>query len=226
MLTMRTRTKQFQRDVYSVVAGAAALLLTALQPAYTDEYLGDAFPNAYQMRQISGWGSDPYEISHPSSDQRHYRTNKCAPQFALKAIRGEAMGYPLKVRGKPYYEQFINMSVFMYADSTTARQVVNTYRGQMSHCHHYKLTYKKAKQGFPIRTTGVRGGPGEARMRHHHWAGRVPHYSQREWLTARDSFVVLLRVANLGVTQPPFPRRQVLRELTSFALNGLPLDAT
>lgn len=73
---------------------------------------------------------------------------------------------------------------------------------------------------FYTYTTGVQGHPGQARMRHR-TRGLDPTSARREWLTAKDRFVVRVEVDNNSSKGAFFPSPQLLRKLTRYALAGL-----
>jgi hypothetical protein len=61
--------------------------------------------------------------------------------------------------------------------------------------------------------------PGQARMRHR-TRGLDPTSARREWLTAKDRFVVRVDVDNNSSKGAFFPSPQLLRKLTRYAPGG------
>lgn len=204
----------------SAVVALVLVAVGAVQPPAVADNVDFVFPDAQEMREMSGWRvNSPYENPHLLYNQRILRHTKCAPRFALSALQASGMEYPMTVRGRRYSE-FVSMAVYRYRNADSAKRAVNKYRKQMSGCHRWKLRFKNPKYPpapFFTFTTGVSGGPGKARMRHR-TRGFSPTSARREWLTARDKYVVAVTVDNSSTFGAFYPPKKLQRRLTRYAV--------
>lgn len=199
---------------------AGALLLSVGHPS--PGVSPSVFPTNAEMRDITGLSGDRYEFpARNVMESAHvYRRARCSPRFARKAVRVRAMGYPLRRKGTRYGTS-ANVYVWEYRRAGVARRSVNDYRRQMAECPSYRLYVKNRPDdtGFPIRTIGVNGRPGQARMRHKF--GSSVDTAEREWVTAVDRFAVEVEVDNWGLPRPKFPSRRIPRAVTALVVERL-----
>jgi hypothetical protein len=175
------------------------------------------------MRQIIGLRTDRYEFPWRNVFQREngYRNTKCSPKYARNALTVRAWSYNF-VNGP--YGGHIDVTVWKYPRPGAAFTAVNNHRRQMSNCKRYRLYIKgdRTDRGFPIKTSGVTGGPGELRMRNKY--GDVVDTAERESLTAVDNYVVQVEAAYWGNPRPPFPPLSMTRAVTTWIEGGLSVD--
>lgn len=172
------------------------------------------FPSDNEMRQTIGLRTDRYEFPWRNVMNREngYRHTRCSPRYARNALSVGAWSYNF-LNGP--YGGSLDITLWKYPGSGLAFKAVNKHRRQMSHCKNYRLYPKKVKNdgGFPIKTSGVNGSPGQLRMRNKF--GDVVDSAEREWMTAVGKYVVQVEAVYWGNPRPPFPPVTMNRDVTS-----------
>lgn len=200
------------------LAGGLLLSIVQAAPAVSPS----VFPTNAEVRDITGLSGRRYGIpAHNVMEGVHvYRRGRCTPRFARKAVEVRAMDYPRVRTSKPYGTS-VKVFVWEYRGAGVARRSVDGYRRQMAGCRSYRLYVKKrpSDPGFPIRTFGVNGRPGQARMRHKF--GSSVDTAEREWVTAVGRFAVEVEVDNWGLPRPKFPSKRIPHDVTALVVERL-----
>lgn len=208
------------RNGFAVVATAMLSLGLATPSSAISDWL---FPTDQEMRQTIGLRTDSYEFPWHTvmNNAKGWRNAKCSPRYARKALSVGAWSYNLL--SGPYGGN-IDVTLWKYPGPGLATKAVDTYRQQMSHCKRHRLYLKKVKNdhGFPVRTSGVSGRTGEARMRNKY--GDVVDSAEREWMTAVDKYVVQVEAVYWGDTRPPFPPVSMPRDVTAWMQKRLVIE--
>ena len=173
------------------------------------------FPSDAEMRQTIGLRTDRYEFPWRNVMEREngYRNTRCSPRYARNALSVGAWSYNF-LNGP--YGGHLDITLWKYPGSGLALKAVNQHRQQMSRCKTYRLYLKQQKNdtGFPIKTSGVNGGPGELRMRNKY--GDVVDTAEREWMTADNEYVIQVEAVYWGSPRPPFPPVTMTRDVTAW----------